>query len=300
MSASSVARSPLRPMVPARVAGDVRAAALDQQFGAGAEEAVDPEDHARRVQGEQPGQDVGGDERAIGAHVDLAGQDDLAQRSVVDPGDGAGHEAAPGVVVHHRGQGELARRGPGVGEPAEGIGDHPVRQAGGGRAVPGRVMVVNQASLPRRPITTRGTTSTPGAPGRNGSAPRATAPVPGRPRAAALDGSQAAGHAGHRRGVGETAGKLDAQGDTPPGQPEVLVLPQDSVAARGGDKADVCRVDAGSRPASRAVLATRRSAPAAPSDVLIGPPFPERTTFTWPSGYLWVIFRKQSGSSVIL
>ena len=64
--------------------------------------------------------------------------------------------------------------------------------------------------------------------------------------AVALDGSQAPGHVGHGRGVGETAGKLDAQGDAPPGQPEVLVLPQDPIAARGGDEVDVCGVEAGS------------------------------------------------------
>ena len=47
------------------------------------------------------------------------------------------------------------------------------------RRSPARVMVVNHASPSWRPITTRGTTSDPGAPRTNGSAPRATAPVPG-------------------------------------------------------------------------------------------------------------------------
>ena len=52
-------------------------------------------------------------------------------------------------------------------------------EARGGRVVPGAVMMVIHGSLSRRPITTRGTTSDPGASRTSCSARRATAPVPG-------------------------------------------------------------------------------------------------------------------------
>ena len=61
------------------------------------------------------------------------------------------------------------------------------------------------------------------------------------------DSGQAAHHLAHHNGVGQTAGKLDAQGDPAPSQPEALVLPQDAVAASSCEEADVCGVDAGSQ-----------------------------------------------------
>ena len=64
--------------------------------------------------------------------------------------------------------------------------------------------------------------------------------------AAALDSGQAARHLSHRRGVGQTAGKLDAQGDAAPSQAEALVLPQEPVAARSSEQIDVHGIDAGS------------------------------------------------------
>ncbi len=218
-----------------RMAGDQGAAALDQQFGAGAEEAVDPEDHARGVQGEQPGQDIRGDERAIGRHVDLPGQDYLAQCPGVDAGDCAGHQPAPGVVIHHRGQGELARRRPGIGEPAERIGGHLAGQPGGGRAVPG----AGHGGDPCFPVAAAdhhaGDDQRPGCFARERQRPECHRPGsrPGHV-VAAPDGGQAGGNPGHRGGVGETAGQLDAQGDAAPGQPEALVLPQDAVTAGRG------------------------------------------------------------------
>jgi hypothetical protein len=123
----------------------------------------------------------------------------------------------------------------------------PARRSADGPS-PGPAMVVNLASPSRRPITTRGTTSDPGASRTNGSAPRATVPVPRAGHVvAALDGGQGAGHLGHRSAIGETAGKLDAQGNAAPGQPEALVLPQDAVAASSCQEADVRGVDAGSQ-----------------------------------------------------
>jgi hypothetical protein len=74
----------------------------------------------------------------------------------------------------------------------------------------------------------------------NSSAPRATGPGsrPGHVIVTSAGGSGAC-HVGHRSGVGEAAGKLDAQGDAVPGQPEALVLPQDPVAARSSEQVDV-------------------------------------------------------------
>ena len=249
MSASSVARSPLRPMVPASgwLATCVPRRSISSSGLAPRKPSTLKTMHVgyRASSLDRTSED---DERAIGRHVDLAGQDDLAQGSVVDAGDSAGHEAPQAswsmtdVRVNWLGAGR------GAAEPAEGIGDHLVGQAG---RRPGGPPARGDGGDPCFAVVA------PDHHARDDERPRCAPHERQRSESyrpgsrpghviAAVDGGQAPGHVSHRRGIGETAGKLDAQGYAPPGQPEVLVLPQDPLASRGGDEAEVCSVEAGS------------------------------------------------------
>jgi hypothetical protein len=124
MSASSDAMSPLRGMVPG-------AHPFDQQLGAGADEAVHPEDHARGVERQQAGEHVGGDEGTVGLDVDTSGQHHLAERAAVDEVEGVGHDRLPVVMVHHRGEQELARSPARLDPTEQGRVAHLVGQSGG-------------------------------------------------------------------------------------------------------------------------------------------------------------------------
>ena len=67
-----------------RIRHDGVAVAADKQFGARADEAVDRERGARRVQVVQPAHHVGDHDRTVGRDLDGAGEHDLGERAGID------------------------------------------------------------------------------------------------------------------------------------------------------------------------------------------------------------------------
>ena len=111
----------------------------------------------------------------------------------------------------------------------------------------GPAIVVIHASLSRRPTTTLGTTSVPGASRTKGSAPRATAPVPGPPRSPPrCDGGQAPATPATAAASARPPGSSMRRATPRPASPKLLVLPQEAVAARGGEQVNLRGVNAGS------------------------------------------------------
>ena len=224
-----------------RMAAHMGAPPLDQQLGAGADEALDAVDHAGRVQGEQPPEDIGGHDVPVGLDGDLAGQHDLVQAAGPDVADGGGDGIAPGRLRDARHEVEgvrgLARR------PAAraGVGEHlvvkPVSPAGSAERRPDR----RDPGVVAAPAEQH--------PGHDQAAGGAAVEGQGaeRHRTAAgeadivtgVDGGQDGVDRPDPVGVGEAAGQVDAQGLAPAGQAVGLVVPHDPVLPGGGHEIEV-------------------------------------------------------------